>query len=177
MPYLYSDKYLLRDITVEDVTDRYLSWFSEADVIKNIVFSSKAPSLYDLKNYIISKSARKDTLFFAIIDKQSQRHVGNIKYEPINEKDGYAIVGILIGEKSFRGIGLFGEVFKVSSNWLANNRNVKTIYLGVDRENTHAIRAYKKIGFFESTSLQIEEPSANSIYMQFELPDRVCEDK
>jgi len=42
-------------------------------------------------------------LFLGIYTLESQEHIGNIKYEPIDLKCGIAIMGILIGEDKWKG--------------------------------------------------------------------------
>jgi RimJ/RimL family protein N-acetyltransferase len=56
-------------------------------------------------------------------------------------------MGVLIGDASYRGKGVVAEVLIVSANWLRLNRQIREIWLGVDKENASAIRAYEKIGF------------------------------
>ena len=86
-------------------------------------------------------------LLLGIFDIANNVHIGNVKYEPIDFENRTAVMGILIGDKNYRGIGVAPEVIKASSIWLKNTHNITSIILGVSIENDKAINAYKKIGF------------------------------
>jgi [ribosomal protein S5]-alanine N-acetyltransferase len=142
-----SERFLLRELTEDDVTERYLSWLSNTEVRKFIAAAAKTKSLSDLKQYVRDRIGRNDILFLGIFEKNSGLHIGNIKYEPVNSDLGYAIMGILIGDPKYRGKGVTVEVLIASAQWLKSHRKIKQILLGVTKDNTAAIRAYEKVGF------------------------------
>lgn len=80
-------------------------------------------------------------LFLGIFERATQRHIGNIKFEPVDRQAGYAVFGILIGDADFRGKGVVAEVIAASSVWL-KWQGLREIVLGVDMDNEPAIRAY-----------------------------------
>jgi len=140
-------RFQLKTLTTKDVTKRYLSWFQESqEVNQYILFAQKKPNINDLIQYIKDRENRKDILFLAIFS-DSGLHIGNIKYEPINFKDESATMGILIGDKEWRGRGVAPEVIKGSSEYLQENYGIKNIELNVEQNNIPAITAYKKIKF------------------------------
>ncbi len=138
---------MLRSLTPADATESYLSWFSDLSAQKYIEAASTTSRLTDLEDYIREKVARDDVVFLGIFDRDSGAHIGNLKYEPVDEAAGTAVMGVLIGDPSFRGKGVTPEVLEASMQWLKQRRNVRTIILGVSRENEQAIRAYEKVGF------------------------------
>jgi ribosomal protein S18 acetylase RimI-like enzyme len=73
-------------------------------------------------------------------------------------------MGILIGEKLYRGRGLGKIAIEASLEWLSTQLELRTIYLGVHPLNTPAIKLYKKIGFVPEVS-QIE----NGLLMSLNL--------
>jgi RimJ/RimL family protein N-acetyltransferase len=93
------------------------------------------------------QSARQDTVFLGIFGKENNLHIGNIKYQPVDSQRGYAVMGILIGDPAYRGLGVASEAIKESAIWLKNHRNINQMVLGVHKKNEAAIRAYKKAGF------------------------------
>jgi len=140
-------RFQLKPLTIKDVTEEYLSWFSKSqEVIQYISFAQKKANINDLIQYVKDRESREDILFLAIFTESGQ-HIGNIKYEPINLKDESATMGILIGDKEWRGKGVASEVIKGSSEYLQENYGIKNIELGVDKNNTPAITAYKKMQF------------------------------
>lgn len=157
-----TERFLLRELNVNDATDRYLSWLSDESANKYIVSASNISKRKKLEEFICDKNGRKDILFYGIFDKKTGQHIGNLKYEPVNEKLGYAIMGILIGEPKYRGMGVAAEVLIASGEWLQNHRNINQIVLGVDNRNNAAIRAYKKVGFSISDTPYIQPSLGNS---------------
>ncbi len=144
---IITDRFLLRELAEEDVTERYLSWFSDDDTRKFISATSNTKSFSDLRQYVLERIGRNDILFLGIFEKNSGVHIGNIKYEPVDTNLGYAIMGILIGDIEYRGKGAGTEVLKASAQWLKLHRNINQIVLGVSRDNPIAIRSYEKTGF------------------------------
>jgi RimJ/RimL family protein N-acetyltransferase len=142
-----TERFRLKTLTTKDVTEKYLSWFSESQkVAQYISFAQKKANMNDLIQYVKDRENRENILFLAIFTDCAQ-HIGNIKYEPINLEDESATMGILIGDKEWRGRGVASEVIKGSSEYLKENYGVKNIELGVDKNNTPAITAYKKMQF------------------------------
>jgi RimJ/RimL family protein N-acetyltransferase len=134
----------LRPLRVPDATERYLGWLRDADFV---AVSRKDQNIEDLQEFIRARENREDVLFLAIIDRRTKRHIGNIKYEPIDIAAGFAVMGILIGEPEFRGTGVAGEVLEATTAWLKAHLGIHTVVLGVSKNHSAAIRAYEKAGF------------------------------
>jgi ribosomal-protein-alanine N-acetyltransferase len=149
-----SDRFFLRELTVDDVSTRYLGWLSDSAAKKWIASADSTRELQDLREYVQHRVGREDVLFLGIFSKIDKLHIGNIKYEPVLSDEGSAELGILIGDHAFRGKGVFAEVLAASSAWLRLNRQIRGIYLGVERENLSAVNAYQKAGFVAELSLQ-----------------------
>ena len=159
-------RFILKPITLSDVNINYVEWLADNKSNEYIVNKS---SISDLRNYVEERINREDILFLGIFERNSGRHIGNIKYEPISIKLGYAIMGILIGNADFRGCGVAVEVLLESANWLKMNYGIKEIILGVSRHHEYAIRAYKKVGFIEMTSKHLLNFQQENITMVWKL--------
>ena len=142
-----TERFQLKSLTTKDVTEKYLSWFNQSkEIEKYISFAQKCEGIDSLMQYVKDKKDREDVLFLGIFCSLGQ-HIGNIKYEPIDLKNKTATMGILIGDKEWRGKGVASEVIKISGKYLKNNYGIKYIDLGVDKSNARAISAYEKINF------------------------------
>lgn len=161
-----TDRFILREITEEDASETYLSWLRDPLSVKYIAAAGTQYELSNLRQYIRARARRNDVLFLGIFDAKTGRHVGNIKYEPVNDEMGYAIMGILIGEITYRGIGVAKEVITASSRWLSDNRNIKEILLGVHTENATAIKVYENMGFKVSDTPFISKKASGSLIMK-----------
>lgn len=147
MVIINTERFQLKSLTTKDVTEKYLSWFNQSkEIEKYISFAQKCEGIDSLMQYVKDKKDREDVLFLGIFCSLGQ-HIGNIKYEPIDLKNRAATMGILIGDKEWRGKGVASEVIKISGKYLKNNYGIKYIDLGVDKSNARAISAYEKINF------------------------------
>jgi ribosomal-protein-alanine N-acetyltransferase len=152
--FIETDRFILRELTVADVSERYLEWLSDPEARKWIVAASEAQRIADLKDYVAQRVGRADVLFLGIFAKSSGVHIGNIKYEPVLPDQGLAVMGILIGDPSFRGKGVFAEVFSASAAWLKKERRITCIHLGVEKAHQAALKAYQNAGFVPDLALQ-----------------------
>jgi len=151
-----TNRFFLRKLTIEDVSDRYLSWLNDTDSRRWIVTADSIKKKGDLRKYIEERVNREDVLFLGIFLKLSNLHIGNIKYEPIDFISGIAEMGVLIGDPEYRGRSIFSEVFLPTASWLNINMQIREIQLGVERKNLKAINAYRKVGFVDKLSSQME---------------------
>ena len=142
-----TDRFLLKSLTEENVSDRYLGWLRNDEALSFITAAKRTSTLSSLRKYVRTHSARPDTLFLGIFGKDNNLHVGNIKYQPVDSQKGYAVMGILIGDPAYRGLGVASEAIRESAFWLKRHQNINQIVLGVSNDNVAAIRAYKKAGF------------------------------
>ena len=143
---ILTERFLLRPLTVEDATDTYLAWLSD-ERSEFISTAHQVQRLDDLRAYIASKAEQSDVLFLGIFSLAHGNHIGNVKFEPIDSEQGYAIMGILIGDMESRGQGVAGEVIVACGKSLKAKRNIHQMILGVEKVNIPAVRAYEKIGF------------------------------
>lgn len=156
-------RFFLRALTVDDATRRYLSWLADADSQRFIHWANRRRTLEDLREYIRVRETRSDVLFLGMFARSGNMHIGNVKFEPVDSRQGFAVMGMLIGEPSWRGRGVAAEVLEACSRWLSINRGISEIVLGVERENVTAIRAYSKAGFrLQPTSRIAVDPATTS---------------
>lgn len=152
-------RFELIELSPEHATTRYLSWFSDPSTQQFI--ASQSHSINQLKVYISEKKADKNCLFLGVFHQGN--HIGNIKYEPIDISKAQATMGILIGEKDWRGKGVAGEVIMASSVYLQEHYGINRILLGVEQHNSAAVKAYNKLGFVKY------KETLDGLYMSLEL--------
>ena len=136
----------LKPLTEKHATYKYLNWFKNSQIKKNIVFN-KYNNLDHLKNYIKNAKIKKDYLL-GIFFKDS--HIGNIKFEKpslTNKKKLVSYLGIMIGDQKFRGKGSTHLILQKAIKIFTKKTSVKIFKLGVSKKNYAAIHCYKKSGF------------------------------
>ena len=163
-----TQRFILRPLCVNDVTDQYFSWLQDIAAQRFIINASLQKNLDDLRTYVAERESRDDILFLGIFTRSGD-HIGNLKYEAINIETGSTIMGILIGETSWRGKGVALEVINASAIWLKSNKNIKRIELGVNMQNQAGIKAYKKLGFVEKKDDWAKDNLSQCVAMVWDL--------
>ena len=135
----------LRELREEDASQEYCEWLNDPTV--NKFLETKSETVKGLKLYIKSKRESPDCLFLGIFSKDTDRHIGNVKLEPIDRNDKKVVLGVLIGNKSYWGRGIYTEVIKSVTEYAFSNLGLEKVCLGVISENKAAIRCYQKAGF------------------------------
>ena len=133
---------ILRPVKLRDVNKNYLSWFKDKNIKKFINFNPE--NLDDLKKNTSNFLSKKNIFFYAILINKI--HVGNIKIDNIDYASNKATLGILIGNKKFRNIGVGFAVIKFILK-LFNEKKIYNIYLGCDKTNLQALKLYFNCGF------------------------------
>jgi RimJ/RimL family protein N-acetyltransferase len=85
----------------------------------------------------------------AIILKDQDRHIGNIKIHRIDWFNRCAELSLVIGEKAFWGKGYGAEAIKLAVDYSFNTLNLHRISACVYANNLGSINAFKKADFVE----------------------------
>ena len=136
-------RFVLKKFSLTFVSNKYLNWFRDRDVNRFISFKPK--NLSDLRKNIRETLKEKNTIFFAIFIKK--KHIGNLKIHNINYKKNEAWLGILIGDKNFRGQKVSPEVIENLKTYLIKKK-IYFLKLNVHKKNLPAIKAYINSKFF-----------------------------
>lgn len=145
----------LRPLRLTDVSDQYVLWFQNEDTKRFITTAELSNTKEKLISYVSDKISQPDVLFLGIFDKETGQHIGNIKFEPINWEKRFTIMGILIGEKSYRGKGISSEVLQATARYL-KKIGMEKMVLGVEIDNIAAIKSYEKTGFVKTDGIFIK---------------------
>ncbi|MFH1841389.1 MAG: GNAT family protein [Candidatus Nealsonbacteria bacterium] len=135
----------LKTLNERNATKEYCSWLNDPAVNKYL--ETRKATISQLKEYIKKKNKSPNSLFLGIFFKKNQKHIGNIKLEPIDFKKKKATVGILIGNKDYWGQGFGKEAISALVDYAFNNLALQEINLGVISENKVAVNLYKNVGF------------------------------
>lgn len=141
---LYYKNFLLKKIRVFDISLDYLKWFkfkTELSFIEN----KNVHSLTNLKNFV-KKNQDKDSIIIGVFNKNN-KHIGNIKFDKINRNDSSCYLGIIIGDKKYRGKGYSKNIIFGAIQLLKKNFNISHVYLGVNQNNMRARISFFNAGF------------------------------
>lgn len=137
----------LREIQLSDVNKKYYNWMKNAEVTQYLESRFENWSLRKLKDYVRRIKNNPDYIFLAIISKDKNRHIGNIKLGPISRIHNFADVGIIIGQKLFLGKGIGSEAISIVVDYAFNKLNLHKLTAGAYAKNIASIKAFEKAGF------------------------------
>lgn len=154
--FLEGEKVGLKKLTLEEATQKYVDWLNDMEVTKYLVSGSFPSDVEDIREYI-KKANGPNTVSFAIYEKSTDRHIGNVKLDKIDWISRKAEFGIMIGDKSCWGKGYGTETTQLILKYAFDILNLEKIDLGLVEENIPAYKTYKKLGFIEEGRRQNEQ--------------------
>lgn len=137
----------LRDVRVDDVNATYRRWMNSPDIVQFLESRFHQHSIESLREYVSARIMDRDNVFLAIVLKDGDRHIGNIKLGPINWIHRFADIGILIGEKDCWGKGYAAEAIKLLSGYAFDVLNLHKLTAGCYDLNQGSLKAFQKVGF------------------------------
>jgi RimJ/RimL family protein N-acetyltransferase len=158
-------RFFVRTLLLNEDLESYLRWMQNVVENKYILSVRSDYSIEELKSFIDNDNLSTSCILLGIFDK-NHGHIGNIRFSKIDPAKKSAEVGFLIGEFKFRGIGVAEEVFLATVMWLKNAFQIRTVYLGVNYNNTPALNLYEKLGFVK---IAAQTPLDDIQKMKFEL--------
>ena len=148
-PFIEGDKIYLREVRLSDVNERYYFWMNDPDVVDFLEVRFFPNSEEHIASYVKTMGEDPDSLFMAIILKERDEHLGNIKIGPINWIHRFADLSLFIGEKKYWGKGLASEAIRLAVDHAFNTLNLHKVTAGVYAENIGSLRAFKKAKFLK----------------------------
>lgn len=135
----------LRRLSVDDVNARYLGWLNDPLVMAGIATADY--TMEKLYAYVQEKTTVDNAVFFAIIAKDTDLHIGNIKLDFIDKKAQVAELGIMIGDRDYWGRGVGFDACSLAIDYGFHELGLRKIWLAVYQSNPQAMKLYQKLGF------------------------------
>ena len=134
----------IRPLTVYDAAVSW-KWRNDSGLWR---FTESHPDVYVTEEMERAWATRvvadKTRINFAICLRPSNRYIGNIYL--VNVKDGVGELGIFIGERDCHGKGYGQTAISLLKRIVASEYGIKTIRIGVNKDNTAALISYLKAG-------------------------------
>ena len=145
---LERERIYLRPVNVSDATDEYVSWLNDEEVNQFLEIRFIQHTLDMLRVYIEKVSKDHGILFLAIIRKDTDKHIGNIKLGPVDWYHRVGDIGIMIGDKASWGQGYAGEAIRLLSDYAFRELVLHKLEAGAYENNVGSIRTFSKAGFY-----------------------------
>ncbi len=137
----------LRRIVESDVSERYLGWLRDPEVIRFLKSGRGETSIEDIRKFCRGMIASGNNVLFAIIANDSGLHIGNIKLGGIDWYHRFADLGILLGDRDYWGKGCGREACQLLLQCAFDTLELNKVILGVHEQHQAARKLYEKIGF------------------------------
>lgn len=163
----------LKTLNIKNATKEYCSWLNDPKV--NRYLETRKTTIDEVKKYIKEKNKNPNCLFLGIFLKENNKHIGNIKLEPINFSLYNTTLGLLVGDKNYWGRGIGTEATKLLVNYAFQKLNLKEVNLVVISENIAALKVHEKVGFkvdkIERNSIRHGKKLFDTVWMSIKQKD------
>lgn len=142
---LESERLIYKRVSAEHVSEAYVNWINDPEV--NMYLETRGNYTLDLLKTYVEEQFNKEVYFWAIHLKDSNKHIGNLKIDPIDTETNSGEYGILMGDKINWGKGYAKEASFSIIKYCFEQLKLSKITLGVIEDNKNAVGLYKKMGF------------------------------
>ena len=146
-PFIVGKRLYLRGLEKSDLEGDYFQWLNDQDVTKYLDSGNFPNTIENMEEFYRNTVLSSNNVIFAIVDIESDKHIGNIKLGPINWISRISPVGIMIGDKTYWGKNYGTESMEIVLDYAFNKLNLHKIKLGVVLDHDAAAKTYEKAGF------------------------------
>lgn len=144
---LLGEKIFLRPVTQADVTDTYCDWLNDPEVNRYLETRFVVQTLASVRSYVTTVTAAPDNIFLAIIEKNTDLHIGNIKLGPVLQHHQRGEISFFIGEKSCWGKGYATEAVGLLTEYALCQLSLVKVTAGCYSTNLGSKRVFEKLGY------------------------------
>ena len=142
-----SSKVKLRDKKLADAPDDYV-WQTDPELAQlDAVPPLTITYPQYLSNYVSELYNSSRTRYLFAVETLDGRHIGNCVYYGVDEANGEAEVGIMIGDRNYWDKGYGTDAVTALVNYIFRQTNLNRLYLKTLDGNDRAQRCFKKCGF------------------------------
>lgn len=138
------ERVYLSPLSVDDA-HKYTEWLNDLEISVNL--RGAARILTQLQEREILERISREGTVFAIIDKTTERLIGNCGLHNLDQVNRCTEIGIFIGDKAYWNKGFGTEALFLLLDYCFNIQNLNSVMLIVKEFNKRAIRCYEKCGF------------------------------
>jgi len=145
---------VLNILSPEDVTQNYLVWMQDEEVIQFMECRGESYTLEELKDYVERMNESHNDFLFGVYTNDENEHIGNIKIGEINLIHKFGNLGLFIGNKKKWGVGYGAEAVKLATEFAFKELNLNKLTAGIYENNIGCYRAFLKAGYNEAGRLK-----------------------
>lgn len=143
------ERLYLRPVEMADVTDEYVNWLNNEEINQYLESRFVNHTLESVRAYVEKIVRDPEVFFFAMVRKDNNRHIGNIKLGPVDWRHKIGDIGIIIGDQDSWGKGFAAEAIAALSGFAFSELGLHKLTAGAYENNIGSIKAFQKAGFAE----------------------------
>jgi UDP-4-amino-4,6-dideoxy-N-acetyl-beta-L-altrosamine N-acetyltransferase len=143
--FLVGSRVYLRPLEASDA-ERVAGWFNDPDVRRNLK-THRPMSHAAEEKFIANIGSDGSEVVLAIVERESDEHIGVIGLHQIDARSRHGMFGIAIGKKAAWGRGFGSDALATFVRHAFETLNLHRVWLQVYDTNPRAARCYEKVGF------------------------------
>lgn len=147
--FLESNELYLRALRPEDADGPYVSWFNDAEVCQGNAHHKYPYTKQAALKYIESTQNYRNSIVLAIIEKKSNKHIGNISLQKIDPVSRSAEFAIILGDKQSWGKGYSKQAGRLLLDHAFFTLNLNRVYCGTFENNVAMQKLAGYLGMIE----------------------------
>jgi len=155
---------VLREFTHKDISKEYLSWLNDNDVVKYSELRHTRQNYKTASNYV-DLISENNKIFSIVLN--NGKHIGNITLR-LDKFNLNADLSIMIGDKSYWGLGYAKQAIISSIYWLKKNTDIVFLIAGTMEINKPMISVFESLDFelsgYRRDYFKIEESRVDAIF-------------
>ncbi len=137
----------LQPMRLEDVTEVYVGWLNDPNVMKYTIAGQQEHSLASTREYVQKNMLDNSVRLYRILS--DNKHIGNIRISEIDPIESECQVAIVIGDASSRGCGIGRRAIGLATDFAHGQLGIRTVLANVMARNTPSLKAFVSIGYQE----------------------------
>ena len=138
---------ILRNVRERDVSEGYCLWMNDPEVTRFLECRFQEHTEDDLRAFVARMEQDPDNVFLAIVLRDGDRHIGNLKISSINWLHRFADIGLLIGDKSCWGQNFGSEAIRLATDYAFDALELHSLSAGLYDANIGSLKAFGKAGW------------------------------
>lgn len=134
----------LRKITIEDIDDNFMTWFSDEELMRYYTNTKKVITKENIIENIQEGEKNGTSFTYGIFYAENDKVIGTIKLGPINLTHKISDLVVLVGDRNYHGKGLAVEAIRLGNKMAFEKYDMRKLFGGMFESNISSIKAYTR---------------------------------
>lgn len=152
---LRSAQVVLRRFNVGDITDSYIGWLNDSEVVRFSNQRFRAHDRESCQRYLFTFEGAEN-LFLSIADAETGRAIGTMTVY-VSLPHNTADMGIMVGDPAVWGRGFGQAAWSMMADWLLESGGVRKLTAGALACNVGMIRLMERSGMQHEATRHAQE--------------------